>query len=259
MLSAGAIGSPHLLMLSGVGPAGDLQEAGVALLHDLPGVGKNLRDHPSVPVQARAKEDYLLASGTPNLQMILRYTSRGSETRNDIHFLPNCYSGPIDCQIQLQLAAGAGEMRIVSSDPRVQLQLDYHFLEDPWDLQRLREAVRLAVSMLEQPAYREIVAERISPPDVALESDEALDAWLLDNVSSPYHISGTCKMGPSSDPMAVVDQYGRVRGLEGLRVADASIMPDVVRANTNATTTMIGERVADWIKDEWGEAVELRR
>ena len=250
VLSAGAIGSPHLLMLSGVGPAGDLKEAGVALLHDLPGVGKNLRDHPSVTIQARAKEDFLLAPDTPKIQAILRYTSRGSETRNDIHFLPNCYSGSIDCQVQLQLAAGIGEMRIVSSDPRVQLQLDYHFLEDPWDVQRLREAVRLAVSMLEHPAYREIVAERMWPTDAALESDESLDAWILDNVFSPYHISGTCKMGPSSDPMAVVDQYGRVSGLEGLRVADASIMPDVVRANTNATTIMIGERMADWIKDE---------
>ena len=126
-------------------------------------------------------------------------------------------------------------------------ELDYHFLEDPWDLQRLREAVRLAVSMLEHPAYREIVAERIWPPDEALESDEALDAWLLDNVTTCQHISGTCKMGPPSDPMAVVDQYGRVRGLENLRVADASIMPDVVRANTNATSIMIGERVADWM------------
>ena len=261
VLSAGAIGSPHLLMLSGVGPAGDLQEAGVAVVQDLPGVGKNMRDHPAVEVQARVKEDFSLPPGTPRIQLILRYTSRGSETRNDIHFLPHCFSGrrggqapgvggfTLDCQIQLELAAGAGEMRMVSSDPRVQPQLDYHFLEHPWDLQRLREAVRLAVSMLEHPAYEEIVAERIWPPDVALESDEALDAWLLDNVTTCQHISGTCKMGPSSDPMAVVDQYGRVRGLRGLRVADASIMPDVTRANTNATTIMIGERVADFMRE----------
>ena len=116
----------------------------------------------------------------------------------------------------------------------MQPELDYHFLEDPWDLQRLREAVRLAVSMLERQAYREIVAERLSPEDRHLESDAALDDWILENVGTSQHIAGTCKMGPSSDPMAVVDQYGLVRELEGLRVADASIMPDVVRANTNA-------------------------
>ena len=260
VVSAGAIGSPHILMLSGVGPAGELRKAGVSVVQDLSGVGKNMRDHPAVEVQARMKEDFTLAAGVPRVQLILRYTSRGSETRNDIHFLPHCFSGrrggqapgtggfSIDCQIQLELPVGSGEMRLVSPDPRVQPELDYHFLEDPWDLQRLREAVLLSVSMLEHPAYREIVAERIWPQDTALESDEALDSWLLDNVTTCQHISGTCKMGPSSDPMAVVDQYGRVNGVDGLTIADASIMPDVVRANTNATSIMIGERVTDWMR-----------
>ncbi len=81
-------------------------------------------------------------------------------------------------------------------------------------------------------------------------SDEALDAWMMENVSIGQHLSGTCKMGPASDPMAVVDQFGRVHGIEGLRVADASIMPDVIRANTNLTTIMIGERIAHWIASE---------
>jgi choline dehydrogenase-like flavoprotein len=89
---------------------------------------------------------------------------------------------------------------------------------------------------------------RISPTDTDLASDDALDRWLLANVSTAHHLAGTGEMGPASDPLAVVDQYGHVRGLSGIRVVDASIMPDVVRANTNATVIMMAERVADWIK-----------
>ena len=261
VLSAGAVGSPHLLMLSGVGPAEDLRRVGVPVVQNLPGVGKNLRDHPVVEVVARVKDDFVLRLDTPRAQVVLRYTSPGSETRNDIRFMPISFRGPkvgdgagtggftIELQAKLELPAGAGEVRLVSSDPRVQPELDYHFLEDPWDLRRLREAVRLAVTMVDHPAYRDIVAQRMSPEDEHLESDKALDAWILENVGTGQHIAGTCKMGPSSDSTAVVDQYGRVKGLGGLRVADASVMPDVVRANTNATTIMIGERVADFIKE----------
>lgn len=89
----------------------------------------------------------------------------------------------------------------------------------------------------------------MNPTDDDLASDDALDAWLSRNIGTSHHISGTCKMGPDSDAMSVVDQHGRVKGVEGLRVADASIMPDVIRANTNATTIMIGERVANWISE----------
>ena len=148
----------------------------------------------------------------------------------------------------LYLAVGSGELRLTSADPKAQPEMDYRYLTDPWDRQRLREAVRLCVRLLEDDVYRDIVDHRISPTDQDLESDEALDDWMLRNVSTSYHVSCTCKMGPESDPMAVVDQYGWVRGLEGLRVADASVMPDVVRANTNVTTIMVGERVAEWIK-----------
>ena len=112
----------------------------------------------------------------------------------------------------------------------------------------MREAVRLCVRLLEHPSYQPLIKEmiNISPGDLA--SDESLDAWLVTNLTTAIHMSGTCKMGPASDPMAVVDQYCRVHGLEGLRVVDTSVMPDVVRANTNATAIMIGERVADWFK-----------
>ena len=97
--------------------------------------------------------------------------------------------------------------------------------------------------------FQDLIIERVTPTDADLASDGALEDWLMRNLGTAHHVSGTCKMGPASDPMAVVSQYGRVHGLEGLWVADASIMPDCIRANTNATTIMIGERVADFIKE----------
>jgi choline dehydrogenase len=147
----------------------------------------------------------------------------------------------------LELAVGAGELRLTSTDPTVQPHLDYRSLEDPWDRQRLREAVRRCARLLQHDAYTDIVQERLAPTDQELASDAALDAWLRPHVTTSQPISGTWKMGPASDPLAVVDQYGQVYGLTGLRVADASVMPNVMRANTNATTMMIAERVADFI------------
>ena len=110
------------------------------------------------------------------------------------------------------------------------------------------ESVRLCVRLLEHQGYKDFVKSRIDPKNEDLATDETLDAWMRRNVSTTQHISGTCKMGSASDPMAVVTQHGQVHGLQGLRVADASIMPDCIRANTNATTIMIAERVADWMK-----------
>jgi len=262
ILSGGAIGSPQLLMLSGVGPADHLRSLGLPVVHDLPGVGQNLRDHPQLVVLLRVKEGFPLDPNAPGYQVCLHYTAEGSSDRKDIQIMPSSISNPlggdpleqeyITLICMLELAVGAGELRLTSTDPHVQPHLDYRYLVDPWDRQRLCEAVRICVRLLEHEAFSDIVADRVDPTDEDLASDEALDAWVLKNVTDTGHIigghsSGTCKMGPASDPLAVVDQYCRVHGLEGLRVADAPVMPNVIRANTNATTIMIGERVADWI------------
>ena len=130
---------------------------------------------------------------------------------------------------------------------RSQPFLDYNYLQEPWDRERLREGVRLCLEFLEHDVYKDIIEECITPTADDLVSDDTLDQWLLRNVTTTQHISGTCKMGPDSDPMAVLDQYCHVRGLEGLRVVDVSVLPDCIRANTNATTIMIAERVADWM------------
>ena len=149
----------------------------------------------------------------------------------------------------LQNAATAGWLRLASANPQVQPLLNYDYLSDPGDRERMRDAVRLGIHLSEHPLFSNIITQRLNPTDVDLASDDALDNWLLRNAYTQRHSSGTCKMGPASDSLAVVDQYCHVHGLENLRVVDASVMPDVIRANTNATTIMIAERVADWIKE----------
>ena len=254
----GAVGSPQLLMLSGVGPAEHLGEMGIHVNHELPGVGQNLRDHPNVRVPVRVREDFPMDPEAPRTQLALRYTAEGSGDRNDMQILQSSFSSPmggdplegegIRFTCILELAVGAGELKLASTDPYEQPVLDYNYLQEPWDRERMREGVRLCLKLLEGDAYQDFVEECITPTEEDLESDDALDQWLLMNVTTTQHISGTCKMGPASDGMAVVDQYCRVHGLEGLRVVDVSVLPDCVRANTNATTIMIAERVAEWIR-----------
>ena len=260
ILSAGAIASPQILMLSGIGPAKHLQEKGITIVADLPGVGQNLRDHPLVAVRVKTKDNFPLDPDAPRLQTVLRYTAGGSENRNDMQIFPSSFSTPlggdplaeegIRFTCMLELAESAGELQLNSADPKEQPFIDCRYLEAPRDRERLREGVRIIIDMMEHESFKDIVEELISPVESDLASDETLDQWMLENVWIGQHLSGTCKMGPDSDPMAVVDQSGRVHGIQGLRVADASIMPDVIRANTNATTIMIGERVAAWVASQ---------
>lgn len=261
VLSAGAIASPHLLLLSGVGPADQLRHLGIPVVHHLPGVGQNFRDHPLIPVLLKVKSEFLPDAKSPRLQVGLRYTAEGSSLRNAMQLMPSWFTDPrggittnseplgVRFVAILENAVGAGEIRLTSADSHVQPQLDYRFLPEPLDLQRMRQAVRLILRLSECPAFADMISERISPTDQDLASDEALEQWLLANVSTAHHLAVTCKMGPASDGLAVVDQYGRVHGLSQLRVVDASIMPDVIRANTNATIIMIAERIADWMKE----------
>ena len=258
VLSAGAVASPHLMMLSGVGRPELLSAQGISLVHELPGVGRNLRDHPSVHVVLRAKDDSLMDPTAPRTQLTLHYTATGSANRNDVEIWPTSFWVPIggdplrgqgmsfSCVITQPVSSG--EVTISSPDPHVQPHLNYNFLDEPWDRERMRECVRQCLRITEHEAIRGVTSGRIMPADEDVVDDDKLDAWTLRTVRSMAHICGTCKMGPSSDNIAVVDQYGRVHGLQGLRIADASIMPDVIRATTNPTAIMIGERVADWMR-----------
>ena len=255
ILSAGAVASPQLLMLSGVGPRGNLASVGIRLVHNLEGVGQNLKNHPSLSLRFQPKAGYSLTPDSPRNQVALRFAAAGSTTRNDIQVQP-LTSGPkgreadeIRVGCRLELPESAGELTLASADPMVQPKLDYQSLVQTQDRERMREAVRTCVRIFGRQGFQEIIEERISPTETDLESDARLDEWLDRNIGVAGHSCGTCKMGPALDPAAVVDQYCRVYGLEGLRVIDASVMPEITRANTNATTIMIAERVADFIRN----------
>ena len=263
ILCAGGIGTPQLLLLSGVGPAGHLSDMGIPVVKDVPGVGQNLRDHPLVTIELEPKDGVRLATTEPRIQSGLRYTAQGSDSRNDMQLFPSSFTGlragdplqgrspdrPQGLRITciLKLADSAGELALNSADPSAPPRLEYRYFETEWDRQRMREAIHLSLRFLEHPAFTPLVERRLSPTDADVATNDALDAWLRQNVATTQHTSGTCKMGPESDPMAVVDQYCRVRGLENLRVVDLSICPNVVRANTNATAIVIAERAAGWI------------
>jgi choline dehydrogenase-like flavoprotein len=163
---------------------------------------------------------------------------------SDAHSTPR----RVEMMVALLRPEGSGELRLTSRDPRSQPLLDYHYLADPFDRQRLRAGVRLALRLAQYDDLKAVLGPRIDPADADLTSDGALDDWLLREVTTYSHICGTCKMGPASDAAAVVDQYGRVHGLEGLRVVDASIMPTLVRAPINPTVLMMAERIAAFIR-----------
>ena len=254
ILSAGAIQSPQLLMLSGVGPAAELDRVGIPLVKDLPGVGQNMKNHPSASIRFQPAEGLTLDPGAPRNQVALRFAAAGSPTRNDVQ-VQTTSSNPVGQQTvdirigcRLELPDSQGSLTLESADPYQQPRLDYQFLSEPWDRERMRDAVRRMVDLFNHPAFEGITGARMEPAAETLASDDALDLWLQQTVSIAGHTACTCRMGPEHDPMAVVDQRCRVYGVEGLRVVDASVMPDLVRANTNATAIMIGERAADLIR-----------
>ena len=194
---------------------------------------------------------------------MLRYTATGSDLRNDM--VSHCEQlrdrtrrawrklDDVDRNSVLgryHARGRGGELTLTSKDVGVQPHLNYNYFAEEFDRRRAREGLRLAVGLAGHPEFDDILAERVAPSDEVIESDDALDEWIMKEATTGQHISGTCKMGPASDPMAVVDQHGKVHGLDGLRVVDASIMPDCIRANTNVTTMMIGERISDLILQE---------
>ena len=243
-------------------PGEQLRRLGIPVVQDLPGVGRNLRDHPDVPMAWRTREGFPLDTNQVNTGTVtLRFTATDSPFDNDLVIYMGNYSagrpmrgldhiapsgiGVSQC---LYLALSEGELRVQSRDPMRQPYLDFNLLDDPFDLARLRESVRLCADLFRHAAFDDIIEERMGPSEEVLHDDDALDSWMKREVITAHHVSSTCKMGPSSDSMAVVDQYGMVHGVEGLRVIDASIMPDTVRANLNLTVIAMAERAADFIR-----------
>ena len=254
ILASGALGSPHLLMLSGVGPPDALRRHGIDVVADLPGVGANASDHPVAPVSLRVKA----TSGStpkPYSPVIITYTATGSITRNDMALNLSWAaasglgdeSASINCH--LNFGRSRGRVSLVSDDPHDLPQLSLGYLGHPADRERLREAIRIAVNLARlEPLQRYVVPS--ADIEEAARSDSALDAWVASNVVTAFHTCGTCKLGTAGDSSAVVDSHCRVKGLEAIRVADLSIAPNVVRAPTCATAVMIGERASALILGE---------
>ena len=260
IVSAGAINSPQLLMLSGIGPGGSLREHGIHVVRDLPGVGGNLRDHPAVALVYRIDPVENEEQVVP-IQAGLVCTAPGSALENDLQINPLLFhsehrppalrldpaAGYLGFNVALQKAFAHGRVELAAADSHRPPLVDFRHLSHPSDLERLRGGVRLAVQLAERPECRGLLHERIRPPGSVLDSDAALDEWVMAHTATQHHACGTCRMGSAGDPEAVVDQECRVHGLRGLRVVDASVMPDATRNNINSTVMMIGERVAAMI------------
>jgi choline dehydrogenase len=262
-LSAGAVASPAILLRSGIGPAADLRALGIEPLVDLPGVGGNLWDHP-LAVLPLVPKDGAWAYANPQIQVLLRYTTPGSDEFNDMQIYPANHldvarldppiAEMIGCPVvigiiaSLQRPRSKGRLTLTSADHHVQPKLDLNYFDDPEDTRRMIEALRLAWKIALAPEVQEHVERIPILTEELMASDEELEGLLRATIGTTFHPVGTAKMGPSTDPEAVVDQECRVHGVDGLRVVDASIMPTIPRANTNLTCIMIGERVADWMQ-----------
>ena len=270
VLSAGAIRSPQLLMLSGIGPRDQLEQFGIPLVQESPGVGQSLWNHLSAHVTFKVKDGKTLTTDLDAPHFSLHYTSQGSGEINDMVLrsstvvdereervagvrtmyltgdVPPDRAARISCT--LGLPEGSGYVRLASADPAVQPSFNYRYLQHPNDIRRVREGLRFGLRLLESDAYKDVLDHLISPTEEILADDDALDLWIRQTVGTARHVSGTCRMGPDSDPMAVVDQYCRVKGVQGLWVADSSVAPRVPRSGgLHPTALMIGERVVDWV------------
>jgi choline dehydrogenase len=281
VLAAGAIGSPQILQLSGIGPAAALEAAGVPVQHELPGVGENLQDHLQVrfiyACNGAGSLNDVWHSRWRQLMTGLEYvfTRRGiltvgagavgafARSRPDVdlpdvqfHFLPLSTDRPGQglhtfpgvtvsvCQLRPD---SRGTIAIASADPSTQPKIVSNYLAVEADRRVLLDGMKLVRRVTGQPAFaKHVVREHLPGPRAT--TDDDLMAYARAYATTVFHPCGTCKMG--SDPKAVVDARLRVRGLEGLRVADASIMPTVTSGNTNAPTIMIGEKAADMIRQD---------
>jgi choline dehydrogenase len=262
-LSAGAIGSPAILLHSGIGPRADLEALGITPALDRPGVGANLIDHALAGVILVPKPG-VCRKDEPVVQIGARLTAPGSEEWNDLQVfmvshadlteMPSAEAligAPMVFMVAaaLQRPRSRGRLTLQSPDPRVQPCIELNFLAEPEDMRRMVEGLGCAWRIAHEPAIRDL-AERVAILDDAMMADaQVMEAYLGLTVSPLYHPVGTARMGPADDPDAVVDQYGRVHGVEGLNVLDASIMPSIPRANTNLTCIMIAERGAAWMAD----------
>jgi choline dehydrogenase len=279
ILSGGPINSPQLLKLSGVGPAAELREHGIAVIHDLPGVGENLQDHLEFYFQVASKEPITLYSSlnlwsraligarwllrkdglgaTNHFETCGFIRSRAGIPYPDIqyHFLPMAvaYDGSslahehgFQAHVGPMRSRSRGWVRLASADPLVKPRILFNYMSAPDDWTEMRACVRLTREIFAQASFDRYRGREIQPGG-DVQTDEQIDDFIRAKVESAYHPSCTCKMGAAQDPLAVVDPEARVHGLQGVRVVDSSIMPSITTGNLNAPTIMLAEKAADHI------------
>ena len=279
ILAGGAINSPQLLKLSGIGPAAELASHGLEVICDRPGVGENLQDHLEFYFQIASKKPVTLYSAMNPLAKALigaRWIlfkdglgatnhfescgfirSRPGIAYPDIqyHFLPLAvtYDGQsmakqhgFQAHVGPMRSKSRGWVRLKSADPAAKPEIRFNYMSHPDDWTEMRACVRLTREIFAQGPFDPYRGEELQPGKDAI-SDEAIDAFIRDKVETAYHPSCSCKMGREDDPMAVVDSQARVIGVSGLRVVDASIMPSITTGNLNAPTIMLAEKAADHI------------
>lgn len=278
ILSAGSIGSPHILQLSGIGPRQVLEDAGIECLHDLPGVGENLQDHLEFYFQFKCKQSITLNGQLDwwsklkiGVRWILKKDGLGATNHFEscgfirskagvewpdlqYHFLPAAmrYDGKeafaehgFQVHIGHNKPKSRGAIKVVSASPEVAPKIQFNYLAHPDDVQGFRDCVRLTREIINQPALDKFRGEEIQPGSSVL-TDQQIDVFVRENVESAYHPSCSCKMG--TNPLSVVDPDTKVHGIAQLRVVDSSIFPTIPNGNLNAPTIMLAERAADLIK-----------
>ncbi|RZS64665.1 putative dehydrogenase (TIGR03970 family) [Agromyces ramosus] len=292
VLCAGGIGTPHLLLVSGVGPRRQLDRHGVEVVLDAEGVGRSFSDHPELSVGWRARRDVVDPGSPETFTTALNFRSPGGAPEGDLeimacvttmsHLLTGSASAvaggarsalrhPISTAralrgvsvrrvrdqvshgrdlvllVGLQGEDARGSITLESVDPFVQPRIDYRYLSDAHDRERLRLGVRTAVALLRSPAFADLFERLTELDDATLDDDDALDRWMLAHLGTAIHLCGSAPMGREDDPHAVADGHGRVRGIRGLRIADTSILPDAPSRGPAATAVLIGELVARWM------------
>ena len=279
ILCAGAVGSPHLLMLSGIGPKDHLKSMGINLKADLPGVGQNLQDHPDFMIKYKCLKPVTLWPKTKKLNSVgagiqWLLTREGMCASNHFDAVACVRSGPaveypdlqfcispiamddntwqplqehaFQVHVGLMRTHSRGKIELRSSNPADPPRILVNYLKDKRDRELMLKGIHLVRELLDQPAFSELKGEEIFPGDIC-KSDSDLDTKLNSHTTSQWHLACTARMGLKTDKYAVVDNSGRVHGFNGLRVVDASIMPFAPNGNTNAPTIMIAEKISDKI------------
>lgn len=263
ILSAGAIGTPAILLRSGIGPGAHLTEVGIPVKLDLPGVGARLWDHASVPVHLLPKPGQCVPGRDPRFQVMARYTAAESPFADDMQLVmtSHLHLGPFPAlqaafgtavvavlRAALMLPRGYGRLTLSAANPAAQPRIELGFGTEPEDIRRLMEGTRRAWNLARSEPLAGQTRGIVGLTEDVVQSDGRLRDYIRTSVGTYCHAMGTARMGPATDSEAVVDQFGRVRGATNLWVIDASIIPTPLRVVPNLTVMMLGARMSEWLR-----------